>query len=246
VRRLLPSPTDVVDLDQAYAVPPASDGVHVRANMVASVDGAAVVDRGSAALSGPADRRVLSVLRGLADVILVGAETVRREDLGPVRPSAERTERRRRAGMSPVPPVAVVSGSLDLDPSSRFFAAAVAPPLVLTTAAAPGDRRTALAEVADVIVVGDQAVDLTAGVDMLAARGLRRVLCEGGPTLLGQLAAAHHLDELCLTLSPQLAGGGARSPILAGPPLPGLATLALEHLLEEDGFLFLRYAVAAR
>jgi riboflavin biosynthesis pyrimidine reductase len=138
---------------------------------------------------------------------------------------------------------AVVSARLDLDPASRLFAAA--PPhartIVITTAQAPPDRRAALAGRADVIVAGDDTVDLDAAVSALADRGHRRMLTEGGPRLLAQFIAAGLLDELCLTVGPLLAGPGA-SRIVAGalsaaPPVP----LQLAHVLDDSGFLLCRY-----
>ena len=237
MRRLLPDPVDEVDLDDAYAW--RASGQHVRGNMVSSADGAATLGGVTEELSGPADKRVFGVLRGLADVVLVGAGTVRTEDYGPARPSLERRERRVGAGLAPIPPIAVVSGRLDLSPQSRFFTEATVPPVVITTASAPAERRSALGRVADVVVAGDARVDPAAMLDALAARGFARVLCEGGPQLLSTLATAGRLDELCLTLSPQLVGG--RSPRILTEPVRPPAALTLGHVLEEDGFLFLRY-----
>ena len=91
------------------------------------------------------------------------------------------------------------------------------------------------------LVAGDEHVDLPAALDELAGRGLARVLCEGGPTLLADLVASGRLDELCLTVAPQLVGGdGPR--ILAGPELD--VRFSLGHLLEDDGVLFTRYVAA--
>ena len=238
MRRLLPDPSAAVDLDEAYAVP---DRPHVRANFVCSADGSAIADGRSAGLSSPADKALFSLLRWHCDVVLVGAGTVRTENYGPARPSPEGRERRVALGLEPVPPIAVVSGSLDLDESSAFFTEAVARPIVLTMAMAPADRQAALAEVADVVVVGEGLVDPALAIGALADRGLARVLCEGGPSLLGGLVAAGQLDELCLTLSPVLAGaGGSR---IVGGSIASVATpMALLHVLEDDGFLFLRYA----
>lgn len=243
MRRLLPDGSAEVDLDAAYAWP-ASAGQLVRANMVASVDGAAWVDGHTERLSGPVDKRVFAVLRGLADVVLVGAATVRREDYGPARPSPDRQERRRAAGLPAVPPIAVVSASLELDPTARFFQLAAARPLVLTVADAPAERQAALARVADVVVAGEGRVDVVAALAALADRGFRHVLCEGGPTLLGAVAAAGRLDELCLTVAPYAVAGDPGR-ILTGAlaePLP----LTLRHALAADGVLLLRYAVSGR
>jgi riboflavin biosynthesis pyrimidine reductase len=247
VRRLLPDPSGDLgpdDLDAAYAPPvPPPGSVHVRANMVSSADGAAVLDGHSEGLSGPADKSVFRVLRGLADVVLVGAGTVRSESYGPVRPTAERREKRAASGYAPIPPIAVVSRRLDLDLSSRFFAEAVARPLVVTCGAAPESARAAASAVADVVVAGEETVDLGEALTALAERGLSRLLCEGGPALLADLVAADLLDELCLTLSPLLAGGADATRATAGAASPPRG-MALAHVLEQDGALFLRYARA--
>ena len=116
----------------------------------------------------------------------------------------------------------MVTARLDLDPSSRLIAAA--PPsartIVITTAQAPADRRAALDGLAEVIVAGQETVDLKAAVAALAERGHRRMLAEGGPRLLTQIAAAGLLDEPCLTIGPLLAGPGADR-ILAGARYQG-------------------------
>jgi riboflavin biosynthesis pyrimidine reductase len=136
----------------------------------------------------------------------------------------------------------VVSGRLDLDPSSRLIASA--PPsartIVITTAQAPADRRAALDGRADIIVAGQESVDLKAAVAALAERGHRRMLAEGGPRLLAQFAADGLLDELCLTIGPVLAGPGAER-IVAGDQSADARPLTLAHVLEDSGFLFCRY-----
>lgn len=111
----------------------------------------------------------------------------------------------------------------------------------MTRSASPADQRAVLAKVADVIVAGDDGVDLGAAVDALVERGLTRLLCEGGPTLLAGVAAAGRLDELCLTLAPRLVGGESRR-ILSGPQVDDEFQLA--HLLEEDNTLFTRWVRA--
>jgi riboflavin biosynthesis pyrimidine reductase len=229
------------DLARLYAYPP---GRWLRANMVSSADGAADTEGATAGLSSAGDRRVFALLRTLADVILVGAATVRAEHYGPVRQhELWRHLREDGSGRPPTPPIAVVSARLDLDPASRVIAAAPAHArtIVITTAQAPRDRRDDLAGRVDVIVAGQETVDLKAAVGALADRGYQRILTEGGPHLLAQLVAAGLLDELCLTIGPLLAGPGA-SRVLAGspamaPPLP----LSLAHVLEDNGFLLCRY-----
>jgi riboflavin biosynthesis pyrimidine reductase len=218
----------------------------VRANMVASVDGAATARGRSSGLSGDADRQVFSVLRSLADVILAGAGTARAEKYRPVSDSEAWPELRE--GRPPTPPIAVVTRLLDLDLESPLLAGSPrrARTIVLTTGAAPADRRAAAARHADVVVAGDELLSPEAVIGALAERGHRRVLIEGGPHLLGQVAAAGLLDELCLTVSPLLAGGRAGRILAAGTtgdddiPAPQ-AGLSLAHVLADSCFLLCRY-----
>lgn len=226
MRRLYPSPADAVELADAYAHP---TGV-VRANMVASADGAATFDSRSGGLSSAADRELFLTLRKLCDVILVGASTVRVEGYGPAK------------GANPAT-IAVITGSLDLDPTTRFFTEAVARPIIVTTEDADAEKVATLSKVADVIAAGKLRVDVGNALDQLAERGLSKVLTEGGPALLAELIAAHRLDELCLTAAPVL-GLGHSKRITDGPPLPEPSRLELMHVLTDDeGSLFLRYGV---
>ena len=210
---------------------------------MSSADGAGYLDGVSEGLSSEDDRRLFGLLRVLADVVLVGAGTVRTEKYKPAR--RREALAHLRAERVPTPPIAVVSRTLQLDLASPLFAGAPshARTIVITSASSPAPLRAAAARVADVIVVGTAAVDLREAVGVLAGRGLSRVLCEGGPQLLGQVAADGLLDELCLTVSPLLAGPGARR-ITHGPPLAAALPMRLAHVLEADGFLFCRYLAA--
>ena len=242
MRQLFPNASDDVDLLVAYAPPPT--GTHVRVNFVTSADGAATVGGLSDGLSSPADKRVFGTLRTLADVVLVGAGTARAEGYGPAKASAERQEWRLSHGYAAVPPIAVISGRGDLDVTSPFFTEAVTRPIVYTVTSVNRPRLEALRQVADVVAFDDDTVPARAVVDDLAARGLRRVLCEGGPSLFGQLLATDSVDELDLTVSPILAGGGLPH-IVGGDPLAVPHRMRLEHVLTDDGFLFLRYTRGA-
>jgi riboflavin biosynthesis pyrimidine reductase len=245
VRRLLPGPPAELDDDALAAAYALAPGVrrHLRLNFVASADGAATVAGKSRGLGTPGDTRVFDLLRELCDVVLVGAGTVRVEGYLQPRYPPDRRARRRARGLTDVPPYAVVSHTLRLDPTSPLFTAAEPRTLVLTHAGAPADRLAGLAGVADLVVAGTDRVDLAAALDQLAERGLGRVLCEGGPHLFGGLLAANLADELCLTVSPLLVGAGPGR-IIAGEPLAAAVDpIRLGHLLEEDDALFLRYEV---
>lgn len=228
---LWPSGADL-DLDAAYAYPDDLHAPFVRVNFVASADGAATVGGVSGGLQSAADTQVFGLLRELADVVLVGAGTVRAENYRGAR-------RPRRAGGTP-PPIAVVTGSADLDPAARLFTDTTVAPIVLTTAAAPAQRRAAIAEAGGDVVLLDRLTPPLVLAE-LARRGLHRVLCEGGPTLFGDLIAAGAVDELCLTIAPLAAGGGAGR-IARGPEGAAPRPLRLAGVIrDDDGTLLLRY-----
>jgi riboflavin biosynthesis pyrimidine reductase len=250
VRQIYPDEAllDDAGLAAQYACPDGAAGSPwLRANMVASLDGAATLLGRSGGLSSEADQQVFAMLRAITDVILVGAGTVRAEGYGPVRPESEGVRWAwLREGRTPSPPIAVVTGRLDLDLECPLLTEAPehARTIVITTESAPAARRSAAARTADVVVAGDKFVDIPATVAALAARGHRCILAEGGPHLLGQLLATGHLDELCLTVSPLLAGPGAGR-IVQGMALPAgipVSSLTLGHVLTDEGYLFCRYS----
>ncbi|TFD48361.1 pyrimidine reductase family protein [Cryobacterium frigoriphilum] len=213
----------------------------VRLNFVASLDGAATLDGVSGGLGTPADRAVFDTLRVLTDVILVGAGTVRAEGYGGPLLSEADAAWRLAQGRSPQPPLAIVSGRLDLHPGHPVFAEAVVRPIVVTHAGSPATKRAALAEVADVLVCGETAVDPRLVVAALGDRGLSQILCEGGPSLVGALIEADAVDELCLTLSPVLEGGAAGRIAHGGA---AARPMRLVHALPEGDTVLLRYARA--
>jgi riboflavin biosynthesis pyrimidine reductase len=236
-----PPPATTLDDDalrDLYA--PDRDRPGLRVNFVTSLDGAVEVDGYSRGLSGRADQRVLSLLRQHCDALVVGAGTLRHEGYGAIRLDPRRRAWRRERGLAEIPTLVVVTAAVDLDPAQGAFADAPIRPVVMTHAAAPARRRAALEAVADVLVCGDGTVDLKAGVAALHERGLRQLLCEGGPHLFGSLLAADVVDELYLTVSPLLAGPGAGR-IIAGPSLENPRSLRPAHIVEADGVLLTRY-----
>jgi riboflavin biosynthesis pyrimidine reductase len=228
-------PLDDATLTDLYAM----DEPGVRVNFVTSVDGAVELDGFSAGLSGGPDKRVFALLRMLCDGLLVGAGTLRHEGYRALRLDDQRRAWRRERGLPDYPTLVVVSGALDLNPAQAAFADAPVRPIVLTHGRAPANRRAALAPVADVITVGDDAVDLPEALVRLRERGLHHLLCEGGPHLFGGLTAAELVDEVCLTVSPLITGPGAGR-ITAGPTSPP-RDMTLRHALQADDTLILRY-----
>lgn len=229
MRRLLPSPSVELSDDEvraAYGFPVGRPWL--RGSMVSTLDG---VMRGaggtSRSIASEADKRVFSKLRAAAEVVLVGAGTVRDEDYHPS-----------------TTPIAIVSATLHLSMTLRLFAmrtSETARPLILTSASALSRAPSQLLAVADVAACGDDEVDLGIMLETMHQRGFQRIHCEGGPRLLGDLAAAELLDELLLTLTPTLHGGGATEHIMSVPGglIPALR-LTTTQVLEEDGSVFIR------
>jgi riboflavin biosynthesis pyrimidine reductase len=225
----------MTELANAYVYPDSSPWLRV--NMVTSLDGAASYGGKVSPLGGDADQQVLWLLRGLCDVLIVGANTIRVEGYGPLPPRD--SWRDVRHGRAPAPTLAIVSARLDLDFDAPVFADAYVRPILITCASAPAERRKAAERRADVLVCGDLIADIGEALDQLADRGFTRQLSEGGPRLLAEIAAAGRLDELCLALSPQIVAGTAPR-ITNGPPMD-VVPMQLAHVFEEDGFLFTRY-----
>jgi riboflavin-specific deaminase-like protein len=243
VRQLLPEVQADVEPAGVYAEdrrPPIGPRPWVLINMIASADGGTAVEGRSGALGGAADKAVFRAVRAVADIILVAAGTVRAERYRAPALGAELVAARRGRGQSDQPRLAIVSRQLDLDASLPVFDAGGPRPIVVTTTNADEDRRSALAERAEVMARGEGSVDLVAALVALRDRyGAGIVLAEGGPSLNGALAEAGLVDELCLTVAPTIVGG-ASGRIVHGAR-PALTPLVLARVLEEDGYLFLRY-----
>lgn len=236
MRLLLPQarPLEWPDLLDLYG----DDDARLRAGFVLSADGGAAVGGGSRGLQSSADQAVFAALRAVSDAVVVGAGTARAEGYRAIGVRPEGRSWRAAHARAATPTLVLVSRSLELDPGDACFAG---PAVVVTCAAADAERRAALEAVADVVVAGDDAVDLPAAVRALHERGLRRLLCEGGPTLLTALLAAGLVDELCLTTAPVLLG---TAPTLLVQALPAPVGLRLVHLVDGgDGSLLTRWAV---
>jgi len=198
-------------------------------NMVASLDGAAAVDGLSGALGDEDDRLLFRALRASADAILVGAGTANAEGYRPPQLAPEVRTSRAETGRNSRPIIAVVSASLSMDPDLELFRDPTYRPIIFTAERANPDRRAALAEKAEIVVLGPDQVDLGAALDHLGNAGYTTVLSEGGPTLNGQLITAGLVDEWNLTLAPLLVGGNAPRPA-HGPDVDEPATSEADQL----------------
>ncbi|WP_061965599.1 dihydrofolate reductase family protein [Demequina aurantiaca] len=203
----------------------------VRLGMIESVDGkCAGADGSSRSLNGPEDLRLLRTLRSQADVVVVGAQTARRERYGAITlPEAMRSSRLSAGLDSPVHLAIVTrSGNLppELDPTSTW---------VVTTAGSPATHRLGAEWQPRLILSGADNVAPRTMINELALRGLTRVLCEGGPTLAQDLLKRGLVDDYCLTTSPQ--PGGAQ--VAQTPPVP--PEFHLSHELVGGGFIVRRW-----
>lgn len=240
MKRLLPEPGPVtvdeqLDLYCPWEEPP-EDRPHVAMNFVATVDGRATIEGRSGPIGSQTDTAMLAGLRTRFDAVMIGAGTMRVERYGqPVRTEAKR-ERRERLGLPPDPLMVLVSGRLDLPWDAPLFTEGTGRVLIFTASEAePPETATSLE-----VVRHEQLVDLTEALRQLRhEHGVRALLSEGGPHLYAQMQAAGLVDDLFLTTSPKLAGGGA--PRIVEGELPEVAPLQLTWLLEEDGELFARY-----
>jgi riboflavin biosynthesis pyrimidine reductase len=226
-------PDDIISRYLDDARPPRADRPWVTLGMISSLDGSATLGGGSTGLGGPPDRAVFRALRAMSDYIVVGATTLNTEGYRAVSLPEELRTWRQQQGMAPVPGVAIVSRSLDLELSESLVKSR---PLILTCRGAPGDRLDAMASVADVIIAGDAEVDVDAAMVELSARGVQRVVLEGGPTLNGHMAGL--IDEVCMTIAPVMVGGDGPRIVTGGGEL---RSARLARIIHCDDFLLLRY-----
>ncbi|MEQ0561981.1 dihydrofolate reductase family protein [Amycolatopsis sp. NEAU-NG30] len=240
IRQVWPRERDLgeEDLEQLYRYP--EGGRWLAVNFVSSTDGAIEVEGRSRALSTPADRIVYRLGNDLADVVLVGAGTAMAEGFEGMRPDERTADRRRRFGLAPIAPVAVVTTGRSLPPDAPVITKAAVPTLVFTCAATPEPLREAWeANGARVFVTGEQQVAPELVVATLVTEGLGRIDCEGGPRLFGSLIEAGVIDEFRLTVAPFLVAGEASRAAVGGAIDP--AELALASVLTDGGSVLLRY-----
>ena len=224
-------------LEVAAAVPGPDPGDRpfLLVNMIATADGRATISGRTAPIANRADYELFHALRTRVEAVMVGAETVRVEGYGRMVPEAENRAARERAGLEPDPPAVVVTRSVALPPDVGMLRAPQNRVIVLT----PSPDAELPPTAAEVSYLRGP---LEEGVRRLRTElGIRSVLCEGGPQLLGDLVRAELVDELHLVVAPKLAGGPAPLTILGGPDVEPPRDLELLSVHESGGYLFLRY-----
>lgn len=241
MRRLLPDPGPVTIDEQLDSYrpweEPRRERPFVAVNFVATLDGRAAIEGRSGPIGSPTDTKMLAGLRTRFDAVMIGAGTMRAERYGRVVASQEQRERRERLGLPHDPLVVIVSGSLDLPWDAPLFTAGGGRVLIFTSSGArPPETATTVR-----VVRHEGAVNLAEAMRQLRSeRGVRALICEGGPHLHAQLQAQGLVDDLFLTIAPKLSGAEDAPRITEGP-VHGVVDLELDWLLEADGELFTRY-----
>jgi riboflavin biosynthesis pyrimidine reductase len=245
--RLLPEP-GAVEADELleaadFSSLAPSDRPYVIVNFIASADGRAAFQGRSEALGDEGDKAIFHGLRAQVDAVMAGTGTLMAERYGRILRRPERRERRVAAGRTPEPLAAFVSlsGRLPLDiplfgePDQR----------VVISTPAELDLSTVEAQVEVHRLDPDDPHPLSSSLHALRRDcGVRSLLCEGGPTLFAALLGEGLVDELFLTISPNLAGGESGPPITSGPPLDGLQAMSIAWLLQREATLYVRYRLA--
>lgn len=244
-RQLFPEPVEleldaiVSSLDLLAGASP--ERPYTIANFVSSVDGRAAFQGHSGALGDEGDRALFHGLRERVDAVLAGTSTVRTERYGQLVRDPERRRRRIAAGLDAEPLACLVTRSGDIPSDVPLFAAPEARIVVFT----PGPvELSGCAARVEVVELDPGELTLTTAMRRLRSEyRVRALLCEGGPTIFGALLQESLVDELFLTLSPKLVGGGPSPTITGGPELVELSPLGLRWALEREGSLYLRYAL---
>jgi len=220
------------------------DRPYVVVNMVSTVDGKIALGGRVRGLGSRVDRRAMRLLRAQVDAVLIGAGTVRAEVVD-MRTDDDLAAAREARGEALHPLAVTVSRSLDLDPRDRFFRGGPERSLILTTASSATERGERFAGVAQLLTTEGDDVDLAAAfAELRQRRGVRRLLCEGGPTLNQRLLDLGLLDELFWTIAPMLAGGSSPG-LLESPEPPDRirSGVRLMSMYEQEGELFTRYRI---
>lgn len=211
----------------------------IRTNMVSTLTGSATMNHVSEDMGNDTDRQLFTALRNWADVVLVGAQTVRAEDYSGVAPATD--------GSRPAP-IAVPSRSLDFDITSDFFTDFTTPPILLVPHSSWDDQELAK-RIATIESAGAEVCDAGEGtvqnyISVLKDRGFKRVLCEGGPGMIGQLVDIDAIDQMYLTLDPHLSTG-VETPMATFQGEHSHRRMQLENVAaDHDGTVFLRYSRA--
>ena len=224
------------------AIEPPDDRPYTLVNFIESVDGRATVKGRSGGLGDDGDRTLFHSLRERVDAVYAGTTTMRLERYGRILGKPERRQRRRERGLSPEPIACTMTRSGEVPTEIPLFSEPEVRVIVFGPASLEGCFDDCAASV-ELVVLQPGELTFAAAMARLRERGVRTLLCEGGPRVFGGLLREGVADELFLTLAPKLTGGGDGPAITSGPELVDPAELELRWLLERDGALYARYLI---
>ena len=240
VRRLLPDGAETTIAEQLAALDLKDAGPPERPylilNFATTLDGRAAISGRSGAIGSDTDTEMLQRLRTRVDAVMIGAGTMRAEHYGRMVSDPEFRAYRERMGLAHDPLAVIVSNRLELPWDADLFTDGGGQ-VVIFTASEQEPQETATPVT---LVRHPEGVELDRALAWLSAeRGIRSVLCEGGPTLHGRLREGGLADELFLTIAPKIAGG--EGPRVLEGALQDIDVVELAWLLESESELFARY-----
>jgi riboflavin-specific deaminase-like protein len=240
VRRLLPDQAETTVAEQLGGLELTElahdDRPYLILNFATTLDGRATIAGRSGPIGSDTDTEMLHRLRTRVDAVMIGAGTMRAERYGRMVSDPQFRAYRERSGLSRDPLAVLVSNRLELPWDAELFTDGGGRVVIFTASEeAPPETATPVT-----LVRHPEGVDLDRALAwLLAERGIRSVLCEGGPTLHGRLRESGLADELFLTIAPKIAGG--EGPRVLEGALADVDQVELTWLLESEGELFARY-----
>jgi len=240
VQRLLPDPGETTVAEQLHtldlkplALP---ERPYLILNFATTLDGRAAIQGRSGAIGSKVDTEVLQRLRTRVDAVMIGAGTMRAERYGRIVSDPDLRAYRERTLLTHDPLAVLISNRFELPWDAPLFTDGGGQVVVFTASEEePPETATPVS-----VVRHPEGVELSAALKwLLDERGVKSVLCEGGPTLHGRLREEDLADELFLTIAPKLAAG--EGPHILEGALPDVVDLELAWLLEHEGELFARY-----
>jgi riboflavin-specific deaminase-like protein len=240
VRRLLPdaAETTVAEQLQGLDLKPLAHPKrpYLILNFATTLDGRAAISGKSGAIGSDTDTEMLQRLRTRVDAVMIGAGTMRAERYGRIVSDPDLRAYRERTGLTHDPLGVIVSNRMELPWDAGLFTDGGGRVVIFTAS----DQEPPETATPVTVVRHPDGVELDRALEwLLTERGIKSVLCEGGPTLHGRLREGGLADELFLTIAPKIAGG--EGPRVLEGALPDVDQVELAWLLESDSELFTRY-----
>lgn len=240
VRRLLPDVAETTVAEQLAGLdlnPLArAERPYLILNFATTLDGRAAINGRSSQIGSATDTEMLLRLRTRIDAVMIGAGTMRAERYGRMVPDPQFRAYRERTGLAHDPLAVIISNRLELPWDAGLFTNGGGRVVIFTAS----DQEPPETTTSVTVVRHPDGVDLDRALEWLRTeRGIRSILCEGGPTLHGRLREGGLADELFLTIAPKVAGG--EGPRILEGALPDVDEVELAWLLESESELFARY-----